>query len=130
VYEVSQFAPSRVSSPIPTLLAVPASAPWKNLADFVDDAKKRPGEIPLRFVGPIRHAACAMEIFAASAGIKNCFTSLPRRRACAQCDPDWNGAWPRLGTRHVKQQVDDGKMRVLAKGRRADRKLSRSADVS
>src|SRR3954467_10416813 len=45
-YEISQFAPVARVLADPTLLAVPASAPWKTLQDFVDDAKKRPGEIP------------------------------------------------------------------------------------
>ena len=46
-YEVSQFAPVARVLADPTLLAVPASAPWKTLQEFVDDAKKRPGEIPM-----------------------------------------------------------------------------------
>src|SRR2546430_8406702 len=45
-YEVSQFAPIPRLLGDPTLLAVPASAPWKTLQEFVDDAKKRPGQIP------------------------------------------------------------------------------------
>ena len=57
-YEVSQFAPVARVLADPTLLAVPASAPWKTLQDFVDDAKKRPGANSLRLVGPLRHAAC------------------------------------------------------------------------
>ena len=51
-----------------TLLAVPASAPWKTLQDFVDDAKKRPGEIPYGSSGPYGTLHIAMEMFAASAG--------------------------------------------------------------
>jgi tripartite-type tricarboxylate transporter receptor subunit TctC len=46
IYEVSQFAPVARVLADPTLLAVPASAPWKTLQDFVDDAKSRPGQIP------------------------------------------------------------------------------------
>ena len=45
-YEVSQFAAVARVLADPTLLAVPASAPWKTLKDFVDDAKARPGQIP------------------------------------------------------------------------------------
>src|SRR3954454_19860427 len=45
-YEVSQFAPIARVLADPTLLAVPAWAPWKTLQDFVADAKRRPGEIP------------------------------------------------------------------------------------
>src|SRR5438477_12313942 len=51
-YELSQFAPVARVLADPTLLAVPASAPWKTLQDFVDDAKTRPGEIPYGSSGP------------------------------------------------------------------------------
>lgn len=51
-YEVSQFAPIARVLADPTLLAVPASAPWKTLQEFVDDAKKRPGQIPYGSSGP------------------------------------------------------------------------------
>ena len=57
-YEVSQFAPIARVLADPTLLAVPASAPWKTLQDFVDDAKKRPGRNSLRLVRSLRHTAC------------------------------------------------------------------------
>ncbi len=110
-YEVSQFAPVARVLADPTLLAVPASAPWKTLQDFVDDAKKRPGQIPYGSSGPYGTLHVAMEMFTASAGIK--LLHVPFR-----------GAGPALlsgtvqalasapGT--LKQQVDDGKMRVLA----------------
>lgn len=63
----------------PTLLAVPASAPWKTLQEFVDDAKKRPGQIPYGSSGPYGTLHVAMEIFAASAGIKllHCHSAAP-----------------------------------------------------
>ena len=69
-YEVAQFAPIARVLADPTLLAVPASAPWKTLQDLVDDAKKRPGEIPYGSSGPYGTLHVAMEMFAASAGIK------------------------------------------------------------
>src|SRR4030081_1125403 len=51
-FEVSQFAPVAGALADPTLLAVPASAPWKTLKDFVDDAKRRPGQLPSSSWGP------------------------------------------------------------------------------
>src|ERR1700709_2293049 len=69
-YEVSQFAPIARVLADPTLLAVPASAPWKTLQEFVDDAKKRPGEIPYASSGPSRTLQLGRATFAASAGIK------------------------------------------------------------
>jgi len=56
-YEVSQFAPIARVLADPTLLAVPASAPWKTLQDFVDDAKKTSRRNSLWLVRALRHAA-------------------------------------------------------------------------
>ena len=46
-YEVSQFAPIARVLADPTLLAVPASAPWKTLQDFVETPKSVPGKFPM-----------------------------------------------------------------------------------
>src|ERR1700744_2253402 len=70
-YEVSQFAPIARVLADPTLLAVPASAPWKSLAEFVDDAKKRPGQIPYGSSGPPWGRRVAMGMFSAGAGTKD-----------------------------------------------------------
>ena len=55
-YEVSQFAPVARVLADPTLLAVPASAPWKTLQEFVDDAKNVPAKFPMARRG--RTARC------------------------------------------------------------------------
>ena len=129
-YEVSQFAPVARVLADPTLLAVPASAPWKTLQDFVDDAKKRPGQIPYGSSGPYGTLHVAMEMFAASAGIK--LLHIPFRGAGPALNALLSGTVQALASAPgtLKQQVDDGKMRVLANwGARADRELSRSADL-
>src|SRR3989442_1524781 len=79
-YEVSQFAPIARVLADPTLLAVPASAPWKTLQDFVDDAKKRPGQIPYGSSGPYRTLYVAMEMFWGSARIKLAHQPVPGAR--------------------------------------------------
>ena len=98
----------------PTLLAVPASAPWKTLQDFVDDAKKRPGQIPYGSSGPYGTLHVAMEMFAASAGIK--LLHVPFRGAGPALTALLSGTVQALASAPgtLKQQVDDGKMRVLA----------------
>jgi len=113
-YEVSQFAPVARVLADPTLLAVPASAPWKTLQDFVDDAKKRPGEIPYGSSGPYGTLHVAMEMFAASAGIK--LLHVPFRGAGPALTALLSGTVQALASAPgtLKQQVDDGKMRVLA----------------
>src|SRR5260370_1257931 len=113
-YEVAQFAPVARVLADPTLLAVPASAPWKTLQDFVDDAKKRPGEIPYGSSGPYGTLHVAMEMFASSAGIK--LLHVPFRGAGPALTALLSGTVQALASAPgtLKQQVDDGKMRVLA----------------
>jgi tripartite-type tricarboxylate transporter receptor subunit TctC len=113
-YEVAQFAPVARVLADPTLLAVPANAPWKTLQEFVDDAKKRPGEIPYGSSGPYGTLHVAMEMFAASAGIK--LLHVPFRGAGPALTALLSGTVQALASAPgtLKQQVDDGKMRVLA----------------
>ena len=113
-YEVSQFKPVARVLADPTRLAVPASAPWKTLQDFVDDAKKRPGEIPYGSSGPYGTLHIAMEMFAANAKIK--LLHVPFRGAGPALTGLLSGTVQAIaaapGT--LRPQVDDGKMRVLA----------------
>ena len=113
-YEVSDFAPVARVLADPTLLAVPASAPWKTLAEFVDDAKKRPGQIPYGSSGPYGTLHLAMEMFAASAGIK--LQHVPYRGAAPALTGLLSGTVQAMASAPgtLKQHVDDGKMRVLA----------------
>ena len=113
-YEVSDFAPVARVLADPTLLAVPASAPWKTLADLVDDAKKRPGQIPYGSSGPYGTLHLAMEMFAASAGIK--LQHVPYRGAAPALTGLLSGTVQALASAPgvLKQQVEEGKLRVLA----------------
>jgi tripartite-type tricarboxylate transporter receptor subunit TctC len=113
-YEVSQFAPIARVLADPTLLAVPTSAPWRSLHDFVEDAKMRPGEIPYGSSGAYGTLHVAMEMFAASAGIK--LLHVPFRGAGPALTALLGGTVQALASAPgtLKQQVDEGRMRVLA----------------
>jgi tripartite-type tricarboxylate transporter receptor subunit TctC len=112
-YELSQFMPIARVLADPTLLAVPASAPWKTAQEFVEDAKKRPGQITYGSSGPYGTLHVAMEMFANSAGIKLLHVPFrgagPALTALLSGTVDAIAAAP--GT--LKPQVDDGKLRVL-----------------
>jgi tripartite-type tricarboxylate transporter receptor subunit TctC len=69
-YELAQFAPIGLVNADPTMLAVQANAPWRSMADFVAAAKVRPGDIPYGSSGAYGTLHVAMEMFAASAGIR------------------------------------------------------------
>ncbi|MDQ8731597.1 tripartite tricarboxylate transporter substrate binding protein [Bradyrhizobium sp. LHD-71] len=113
-YEVSDFAPVARVLADPTLLAVPAAAPWRTVQDLVDDATKRPGQIPYGSSGPYGTLHIAMEMFAASAGIK--LQHVPYRGAAPALTGLLSGTVQALASAPgvLKQQVDDGKIRVLA----------------
>ena len=113
-YEISDFAPVARVLADPTLLAVPASSPWKTLEDFVADAKKRPGEIPYGSSGPYGTLHLAMEMFANSAGIN--LLHVPFRGAGPALTGLLSGTIQAIASAPgvLRQQVDDGKLRVLA----------------
>jgi tripartite-type tricarboxylate transporter receptor subunit TctC len=113
-YQMKQLAPVALVTADPTVLVVPADSPWKSVKDFVEDAKKRPGEIAFSSSGIYGTLHMAMEIFAASAGIK--LKHVP-----------FNGGGPALtallgghvqslasGPGPVIPQIHAGKLRALA----------------
>ena len=54
----------------PSILTVPADAPWKTVKDLVEDAKRRPGEIVFTSSGLYGASHVPMEMFLHAAGIK------------------------------------------------------------
>jgi tripartite-type tricarboxylate transporter receptor subunit TctC len=113
-YQMAQFAPIALVTADPTILVVPADSPWRTLAEFVADAKKRPGEISYSSSGLYGTLHLAMEMFAHAAGIK--LKHVP-----------FNGAGPALtallgnhvqalasGPGVVIPQIQAGKLRPLA----------------
>jgi tripartite-type tricarboxylate transporter receptor subunit TctC len=127
LYELEQLVPLARITADPTVLAVRADAPWKTLADFVADAKKRPGSIAYGSSGNYGTMHVPMEMFATSAGIK--LLHVP-----------YTGAGPAVigllsgnidavasGPSTVIQHVKAGKLRVLASW--GDKRLASLPDV-
>jgi len=81
---------------------------------LVEDAKKRPGEIPYGSSGPYGTLHIAMEMFAASAGIK--LLHVPFRGAGPALTGLLSGSVEALASAPgvLKPQADDGKLRILA----------------
>ena len=69
-FTVDQFAPIALISADPTILVVPADKPWKTAAEFVEDAKRRPGQISYSSSGVYGTLHMAMELLSHAAGIK------------------------------------------------------------
>ena len=69
-YTMDQLMPIALISADPTILVVRAEPPWKTVKEFVDDAKKRPGEISYSSSGVYGTLHMAMEMLTHAAGIK------------------------------------------------------------
>jgi tripartite-type tricarboxylate transporter receptor subunit TctC len=69
-FTVDQFAPIALVSADPTILVVPADKPWKTAKDFIEDARKRPGQISFSSSGVYGTLHMAMELLSHAAGIK------------------------------------------------------------
>jgi tripartite-type tricarboxylate transporter receptor subunit TctC len=69
-YTIEQFAPVARITADPTVLLVPADAPWRSVADLVADAKRRPGAITFGSAGNYSTLHVAMAMFTGAAGIE------------------------------------------------------------
>ncbi|MGG5818135.1 tripartite tricarboxylate transporter substrate binding protein [Falsiroseomonas sp. HW251] len=112
-YTADQFAPIALVNADPTMLAVPASAPWRSIAEFVDAAKARPGEIPYGSSGTYGTLHVAMEMLAASAGIR--LLHVPFQGAGPAITALLSGQIQALASAPgtLTQHVREGRIRVL-----------------
>jgi tripartite-type tricarboxylate transporter receptor subunit TctC len=69
-FTVDQFAPIALISADPTILVVRAESPWKTAKDFIEDAKRRPGQISYSSSGIYGTLHMAMELLSHAAGVK------------------------------------------------------------
>jgi len=113
-FTLDQFVPIARFTADPTVLVVRAEAPWKTLAEFVADAKARPGAYNYGSSGNYGTMHVPMEMLKASAGFR--MTHIP-----------YTGAGPAVlallggqvdavstGPSSVAQQIKAGKLRALA----------------
>ncbi len=113
-YTLNQFKPIARFTADPTVLVVRADSPWKTLADFVADLKKKPGAFNYGSSGNYGTMHVPMEMLKASAGFR--MTHIP-----------YTGAGPAVlallggqvdavssGPASVVQHIKAGKLRALA----------------
>jgi len=113
-YELSQFRPIARFTADPTVLVVRADSPWHTLAEFVADARSKPGTYNYGSSGNYGTMHVPMEMLKASAGFR--MTHIP-----------YTGAGPAIvallagqidavasGPSTVVQQIQAGKLRALA----------------
>ena len=113
-YQLNQFKPIARFTADPTVLVVRADAPWRTLAEFIKDARSKPGTFNYGSSGNYGTMHVPMEMLKASAGFR--LTHIP-----------YTGAGPAIvallagqvdaiasGPSTVVQQIQAGKLRALA----------------
>jgi len=114
LYQLDQLVPIARLTADPTVLAVRADSPWKSLAEFVADARARPGAVSYGSSGNYGTMHMPMEMFAATAGIK--LLHVPFTGAGPAVVALLGGTVDAVATgpSTVIPQVKAGKVRVLA----------------
>ena len=69
-YQMSDFTSIALISADPTILLVPANAPWKTLKELIDDARSRPGKISYASSGVYGTIHTCFEMLAQAANVK------------------------------------------------------------
>jgi tripartite-type tricarboxylate transporter receptor subunit TctC len=128
LYQLDQFVPIARLTADPTVLAVREQSPWKTLADFIADAKARPGAITYGSSGNYGTMHVPMEMLAQAAGIKLLHVPFtgggPAVAALLGGTVDALSTGPSTVIAHMKA----GKVRILASW--GDKRLASLPDVA
>lgn len=113
-YQMSQFKPIARFTADPTVLVVRADAPWKTLADFVADARAKPGAYNYGSSGNYGTMHVPMEMLKNSAGFR--MTHIPYTGAGPAVVALLGGQVDAVasGPSTVVQQIKGGRLRALA----------------
>jgi tripartite-type tricarboxylate transporter receptor subunit TctC len=126
-FTVDQFAPIALISADPTILVVPADKPWKTAKEFIEDAKRRPGQISYSSSGIYGTPHMAMELLSQAADIK--LRHVPHAGGGPALTAVLGGHVDALasGPSVVLPHIKSGKLRVL--GGWGDKRLAALPDV-
>jgi tripartite-type tricarboxylate transporter receptor subunit TctC len=126
-FTVDQFAPIALISADPTVLVVPADKPWRTAKEFIEDAKKRPGQISYSSSGIYGTLHMAMELLSQAADIK--LRHVPHSGGGPALTAVLGGHVDALasGPSVVLPHIKGGKLRALAGW--GDKRIAALADV-
>jgi tripartite-type tricarboxylate transporter receptor subunit TctC len=113
-YQMSQFIPIARFTADPTVLVVRAEAPWKTLAEFVADARRRPGAYNYGSSGNYGTMHVPMEMLKSAANFR--MTHIPYTGAGPAVTALLGGQIDAIasGPSTVAQHIKAGKLRALA----------------
>ena len=113
-YTVDQFAPIALISADPTILVVRAESPWQTAKEFIEDARKRPGQVSYSSSGIYGTLHMAMELLSHAAGIR--LRHIPTPGAGPALTAILGGHVDALasGPAVILPHVKSGKLRALA----------------
>lgn len=113
-YQMSQFKPIARFTADPTVLVVRADAPWKTLAEFIADARAKPGAYNYGSSGNYGTMHVPMEMLKNAAGFR--MTHIPYTGAGPAVVALLSGQVDAVasGPSTVVQQIKAGKLRALA----------------
>jgi len=126
-FTVDQFEPIALLSADPTILVVRTESPWKTAKEFLDDARKRPGQISFSSSGVYGTLHMAMELLQHAAGVK--LRHVPYAGAGPAITAILGGHVDALasGPAAVVAHIKSGKLRPLAGW--GDRRLAAMPDL-
>jgi len=112
-YQMSDFTSIALLSADPTILLVPANAPWKSLKELIDDARARPGKISYASSGVYGTIHTCFEMLAQAANVKLLHVPYkgggPAMTALLAGETNLGAQSPGVSDPHIKA----GKIRVL-----------------
>jgi tripartite-type tricarboxylate transporter receptor subunit TctC len=113
-FTVDQFAPIALVSADPTVLVVRSESPWKTAREFIEDARKRPGQITFSSSGVYGTLHMAMELLSSAANVK--FRHVPYAGAGPALTAILGGHVDALasGPAVILPHIKAGKLRPLA----------------
>jgi tripartite-type tricarboxylate transporter receptor subunit TctC len=113
-YQMNQFKPIARFTADPTVLVVRADAPWKTLADFIADARTKPGTYNYGSSGNYGTMHVPMEMLKNAAGFR--MTHIPYTGAGPAVVALLGGQVDAIasGPSTVVQQIKGGRLRALA----------------
>jgi len=116
---ISSFAPICNLVNAPTVIVVNSASPYRTLAELLDDARAKPGQITMASIGPASSFQLGFEMLKRAAKVDMTFVPYPRQCAGTQCRL---GPAGNVNVRHFSERVGIFESRKIACSRDRQRR--------